>query len=184
MIGVTEEYYTKVPSAGANNILNNKVRTEANPLRGILNTDNKVEKSQYDSAPVDSNVLGVYLAATRMYNEDIYNHTGYFDIDDYIGNPDNRPGYTEQNEQLDYVRRQVFKKYSSKNLINNTIDILAKYDMSVFEQIRQTIPARVDYNSGILIEPHILERPKAKSLTKVTQTNQCTMHISHQWKDL
>ena len=105
-----------------------------------------------------------------MYNEDIYNHTGYFDIDDYIGNPDNRPGYTEQNEQLDYVRRQVFKKYSSKNLINNTIDILAKYDMSVFEQIRQTIPARVDYNSGILIEPHILERPKAKSLTKVTQT--------------
>ena len=42
--------------------------------------------------------------------------------------------------------------------------------MSVFEQIRQTVPARVDYNSGILIEPHILERPKAKSLTKVTQT--------------
>ena len=170
LIGVTEEYYTKVPSAGANNILNNKVRTEANPLRGILNTDNKVEKSQYDSAPVDSNVLGVYLAATRMYNEDIYNHTGYFDIDDYIGNPDRREGYTEQNEELDYVRRQVFKKYSSKNLINSTIDILAKYDMSVFEQIRQTIPARVDYNSGILIEPHILERPKAKSLTKVTQT--------------
>ena len=102
-----------------------------------------------------------------MYNEDIYNHTGYFDIDDYIGNPDNRAGYTEQNEELDYVRRQVFKKYSSKNLINNTIDILSKYDMTVFEQIRQTISARVDYNSGILIEPHILERPKAKSLTKV-----------------
>ena len=170
LIGVTEEYYTKVPSAGANNILNNKVRTEANPLTGILNPENKMEKSQYDSAPVDSNVVGVYLAATRMYNEDIINHTGYFDIDDYIGNPDQRSGYTEQNEELDYIRRQVFKKYSSKNLINNTIDILAKYDMSVFEQIRQTMPARVDYNSGILIEPHILERPKAKSLTKVTQT--------------
>jgi len=170
LIGVTEEYYTKVPSAGANNILNNKVRTEANPLTGILNTENKMEKSQYDSAPVDSNVVGVYLAATKMYNDDIINHTGYFDIDDYIGNPDQRSGFTEQNEELDYIRRQVFKKYSSKNLINNTIDILAKYDMSVFEQIRQTMPARVDYNSGILIEPHILERPKAKSLTKVTQT--------------
>ena len=170
LIGVTEEYYTKVPSAGANNIMNNKVRVEENPLTGVLNTDNKVEKSQYDSAPVDSNVLGVYLAATKMYNDDIINHTGYFDIDDYIGDPDQRAGYTEQNEQLDYVRRQVFKKYSNKNLINNTIDILAKYDMSVFEQIRQTVPARVDYNSGILIEPHILERPKAKSLTKVTQT--------------
>ena len=58
-----------------------------------------------------------------MYNEDIYNHTGYFEIDDYIGNAE-RSGYTEQNEELDYVRERVFKKYSSKNLINNTIDIL------------------------------------------------------------
>ena len=170
LIGVTEEYYTKVPSAGANNIMNNKVRVEDNTLTSVLNTENKVEKSQYDSAPVDSNVVGVYLAATKMYNDDIINHTGYFEIDDLIGDPDNRIGYTEQNEDLDYVRRQVFKKYSNKNLINNTIDILAKYDMSVFEQIRQTMPARVDYNSGILIEPHILERPKVKSLTQVTQT--------------
>ena len=169
--GVTEEYYTKVPSAGANNIMNNKVRVESNRLTGILDPDKKKEKSQYDSAPVDSNQVGVYMSATKMYNEDIYNHTGYFEIDDYIGNPDRRPGYTEQNEELDYVRRQVFKKYSSKNLINDTIDMLARYDFSVFEQIRQTMPARVDYNSGILIEPHILERPKMKSKTNVSYTN-------------
>lgn len=169
--GVTEEYYTKVPSAGANNIMNNKVRVESNRLTGILDPDKKKEKSQYDSAPVDSNQVGVYMSATKMYNEDIYNHTGYFEIDDYIGNPDRRPGYTEQNEELDYVRRQVFKKYSSKNLINDTIDMLARYDFSVFEQIRQTMPARVDYNSGILIEPHILERPKVKSKTNVSYTN-------------
>jgi hypothetical protein len=168
--GVTEEYYTKVPSAGANNIMNNKVRLEPSSLTGILDPDKKKEKSQYDSAPVDSNQVGVYLSATKMYNEDIYNHTGYFEIDDYIGNPDTREGYTEQNEELDYLRRNVFKKYSSKNLINTTINILARYDQSVFEQIRQTMPARVDYNSGILIEPHILERPKFKSKTKVTYT--------------
>ena len=169
--GVTEEYYTKVPSAGANNIMNNKVRLEPNRLTGVLDVEQKKEKSKYDTAPVDSNQVGVYMSATKMYNEDIYNHTGYFEIDDYIGNPDRRPGYTEQNEELDYVRRQVFKKYSSKNLINSTIDMLARYDFSVFEQIRQTMPARVDYNSGILIEPHILERPKMKSKTDVTYTN-------------
>jgi hypothetical protein len=168
--GVTEEYYTKVPSAGANNIMNNKVRLEPNRLRGMLDVDERKEKSKYDTAPNDSNQLGVYLSATRMYNEDIYNHTGYFEVDNYIGSPDNREGFTEQNEELDYLRRQVFKKYSTKNLINSTIDILARYDFSVFEQIRQTVPARVDYNSGILIEPHILERPKVKSKTKVTQT--------------
>ena len=170
LIGVTEEYYTKVPSAGANNILNNKVRVEENTLTGILDSEQKKEKSQYDSAPVDSNVVGVYLSATKMYNDDIINHTGYFEIDDLIGNPDRRSGMTEQNEELDYIRRQVFKKYASKNLINTTIDLLANYDMSVFEQIRQTMPARVDYNSGILIEPHILERPKVKSLTNLSYT--------------
>src|SRR5210317_2193965 len=168
--GVTEEYYTKVPSAGANNIMNNKVRLESSILRAPLDVDERREKSKYDTAPVDSNQVGVYLSATKMYNEDIYNHTGYFEIDDYIGNTDNREGYTEQNEELDYVRRQVFKKYSNKNLINNTIDILARYDFSVFEQIRQTMPARADYNSGILIEPHILERPKVKSKTNLSYT--------------
>jgi hypothetical protein len=168
--GVTEEYHTKVPSAGANNIMNNKIRVEPNRLRGMLDVDERKETSKFDSAPNDSNVLGVYLSATKMYNEDIYNHTGYFDIDDYIGDPDGREGFTEQNEQLDYLRRQVFKKYSTKNLINSTIDILARYDFSVFEQIRQTVPARVDYNSGILIEPHILERPKVKSKVKVVKT--------------
>jgi hypothetical protein len=169
--GVTEEYYTKVPSAGANNIMSNKVRLESSVLRAPLDVDERREKSKYDTSPVDSNQVGVYLSATKMYNEDIYNHTGYFEIDDYIGNPDGREGFTEQNEELDFVRRQVFKKYSNKNLINNTIDILARYDFSVFEQIRQTMPARADYNSGILIEPHILERPKIKSKTKVSYTN-------------
>ena len=169
--GVTEEYYTKVPSAGANNIMNNKVRLESSILRAPLDVDERREKSKYDTAPVDSNQVGVYLSATKMYNEDIFNHTGYFEIDDYIGNPDNREGYTDQNEELDYLRRQVFKKYSNKNLINSTIDILARYDFSVFEQIRQTMPARADYNSGIIIEPHILERPKIKSKTNVSYTN-------------
>ena len=168
--GVTDEYHTKVPSAGANNIMNNKIRLEPNRLKGVLDVDQRKETSKYDSAPNDSNQLGVYLSATKMYNEDIYNHTGYFDIDDYIGDPDSREGFTEQNEQLDYLRRQVFKKYSTKNLINSTIDILARYDFSVFEQIRQTVPARVDYNSGIIIEPHILERPKVKSKAKLTKT--------------
>jgi hypothetical protein len=169
--GVTEEYYTKVPSAGANNIMNNKVRLEPNRLTGILDPEFKKEKSKYDTAPVDTDQVGVYLSATKMYNEDIYNHTGYFEIDDYIGDPDMRSGFAERNDGLDYVRRQVFKKFSSRNLINTVIGTLAKYDFAVFEQIRQTMPARVDYNSGILIEPHILERPKQKSTSNLGYTN-------------
>lgn len=170
LVGVVEEYYTKVPSAGANNILNNKVRIEENTLQGLLDVDNKKEKSKFDTAPVDTNQVGIYLSATKAYNEDIYNHAGYFTIDDYVGNPDSREGFNDENNELNQIRRDVFKKYSSKNLINNTINILARYDLSIFNQIKQVLPARVDYNSGILIEPHVLERPKVKSKTKITYT--------------
>jgi hypothetical protein len=168
--GVTDTYYTKTPSVGANNILNNKVRVESSTLSGILDPDHKKEKSRYDSAPVDSNKVGVYLSATNMYNEDVLNHTGFFTIDDYIGNPDSRNGYHDTNVELEHLRRQVFKKYSSKNLINTVIGILTRFDFTVFQQIKQVLPARVDYDYGILIEPHILERPKVTSNSSISYT--------------
>ena len=171
LVGVVDEYYTRVPSAAFNNIMNNKVRIESSTLTGVLDVDTKKEKSAFDTAPLDSNLLGIYLSATSVYNDDIYNHTGYFQLDDYIGDPDCRPGYTDTNYELDRLRREVFRKYSSKNLINTVIGLLARYDLSVFRQIKQLLPARVKYQSGILIEPHILERPKAKSKVGVSYTN-------------
>jgi len=170
LVGVTDTYYTKVPSAGPTNITNNKVRVESSTLSGLLDPDQKKEKSRYDSAPVDSNKLGIYLSATSMYNEDVFNHTGFFNIDDYIGSPDTRKGFDDTNVQLEHLRRQVFKKYSSKNLINDIIDILARFDFTVFQQIKQVLPARVDYDYGILIEPHILERPKASGNVGISRT--------------
>tara|TARA_R110001592_G_scaffold87117_5_gene257325 strand:- start:51180 stop:55583 length:4404 start_codon:yes stop_codon:yes gene_type:complete len=170
LLGVVDEYYTKVPSAAFNNILNNKVRIESSTLTGNLDVDNKKEKSAFDRAPIDSNLLGIYLSATSMYNDDIYNHTGHFELDDFIGDPDFRDGYNDTNAELDHLRRQVFRKYSSRNLIDTVIDLLSRYDLSVFKQIKQLLPARVKYQSGILIEPHILERPKVKSKTKVSYT--------------
>jgi len=171
LLGVTEEYYTRIPSIGANNIMTNKVRIDDNNLLKPLDYETSSEISLYDKSPVDTNQVGVYLSATQAYEEDIYNHTGFFKIDDYIGNPDNRAGFSETYRELDHLRRRVFKKYSTKNLINSIIDILSRYDLSVFEQIRQTMPARVDYNSGILIEPHILERPKFKSTSNISYTD-------------
>jgi len=168
--GATDTYYTKVPSVGPNNISNNKVRVESSTLSGLLDPDHKREKSRYDTAPVDTNKLGVYLSATNMYNEDVINHTGFFQIDDYIGNPDSRNGYNDTNVELEHLRRSVFRKYSNKNLINTVIDILTRFDFTVFQQIKQVLPARVDYDYGILIEPHILERPKVTSNSSISRT--------------
>jgi hypothetical protein len=46
---------------------------------------------------------------------------------------------------------------------------LARYDSSIFSQIKQVLPARVNYMSGILIEPHILERNKYKRNRGITR---------------
>ena len=46
--------------------------------------------------------------------------------------------------------------------------MLARYDMSIFDQIRQLLPARVDWHKGILIEPHALERNKYRRNRDIT----------------
>jgi hypothetical protein len=50
------------------------------------------------------------------------------------------------------------------------MDMLSRYDMSVFTQIQQLIPARADWHKGILIEPHILERNKYRRNGDITFT--------------
>ena len=163
LIGVAETYYTRIPDAGANNILNNKIRIENTELTGLLqSTGSRNEKSEFENAPLDSNRVGVFLSAASNTNKDVYNHTGYFKIDDYIGNPDTRVGYEDTYTELNSLRREVFRKYNNKNLINSVIEVLSRFDLSIFSQIKQLLPARVNYESGLVIEPHILERSKFK----------------------
>jgi hypothetical protein len=163
LVGVAETYYTRVADAGGNNILNNKIRIEQNELVGdLLQSGSRNETSQFETAPLDSNKVGIFLSATSNTNKDVYNHTGYFKMDDYIGNPDKRVGYDDTYTELNSLRNEVFRKYNNKNLINSVIKVLSRYDFSIFSQIKQLLPARVNYESGIIIEPHILERSKFK----------------------
>jgi len=46
--------------------------------------------------------------------------------------------------------------------VNSFNRIFSQYDFSVFNQIKQTLPLRVDDVTGLLIEPNILERSKVQ----------------------
>jgi hypothetical protein len=48
--------------------------------------------------------------------------------------------------------------------------MLSIYDHSIFEQVKQLIPARNEYIGGVLLEPHILERNKYKRGDKISHT--------------
>ena len=165
--GELDTYYSKIPSAGALNVNNNKIRIESSSLAGVLSPDKSQEKSQYDYAPLDSNLVGVYFSTTDTVNYDIYNSEGYFEIDDWVGDTDER--YNESYPLLKYRSQNYFAKYTTKTALNLILSMLARYDSSIFTQIKQVLPARVNYMSGILIEPHILERNKYKRNRGITR---------------
>jgi hypothetical protein len=158
LVGEVDTQFVTVPSVGALNLMNNKVRIESASLKGPLNIDKSNEISQYDYAPLDSNLLGTYFSTTDTVNFDIYNSEGYFEADDWVGDPDKR--YNEDYPLLKYRAKNYFQKYTTGTSLDLIMDMLSRYDMSVFDQIKQLIPARVDWHKGILIEPHTFERNK------------------------
>ena len=166
LIGEVDTMFQTIPSVGALNLMNNKVRIESASLVGELNPDKSQELSEFDYAPNDSNILGTYFSTTDTINNDIYNSEGYFEADDWVGDPDKR--YNENYPMLRYKMRNYFQKYTGKTAIGLILDILSRYDMSVFDQIKQLIPARVDWRKGILIEPHVLERSKFQRPRDIT----------------
>ena len=166
LVGEVDTQFVTVPSMGALNLMNNKIRIESASLKGALNPDKSNELSQYDYAPIDSNLLGTYFTTTDTVNFDIYNSEGYFEADDWVGDPDKR--YNEDYPLLKYRAKNYFQKYTTGTALDLIMDMLSRYDMSVFEQIKQLLPARVDWHKGILIEPHVFERNKYQRERDIT----------------
>ena len=99
------------------------------------------------------------------------NLTGSFNIDDYIGDP-----------QLRYENTYTGLDKLNKVLLDDTGSIyykdpqafvrLVKYfDNSLFRLIRDFVPARSDIKTGVIVQPHILNRSKAKQVA-VSFTNE------------
>lgn len=166
LVGEVDTQFVTVPSVGALNLMNNKIRIESASLKGALNPDKSNELSEFDYAPLDSNLLGTYFTTTDTVNFDIYNSEGYFEADDWVGDPDKR--YNEDYPLLKYRAKNYFQKYTSGTALDLIMDMLSRYDMSVFEQIKQVLPARVDWHKGILIEPHAFERNKYQRERDIT----------------
>jgi hypothetical protein len=162
--GIDETYYIENPSIGGNNLWSDKIRIESSTLTGVLNTKTRKEKSTYDTSPVDSPRLGIYFSPQNSINEDIFNQLGFWEVDDYIGAPDNV--YKDSYPGLKALAWDYWKKYDDRNNYNDYLRMIYQYDMSLFKQIEQLLPARAKKLDGVLIEPNILERSKDVVLRK------------------
>ena len=115
-------------------------------------------KKSFDTAPVDSNRLGMFFSPIKEINMDILKSLGQFELDDYIGDPSDE--YQYEYGKLKTLRNYYFKRYSIN--LYEYIQLVRYIDQSLFQTLESLVPARAIVSSGLLIEPHILERNKVK----------------------
>ncbi len=167
---IEETYYYDSLSIGAGTFDDNKIRIESSSLVGNLDIKTRAERSQYDTAPLDSKKLGIYFSPQTMIDEDIIAQLGFTELDSYIGDP----GDTDEKSYtlLKWKSREYWKKYSGRNDINSYIRIFTLFDLSFFKQLDQLLPARVDKLTGLLIQPNLLERSKDSLLPSISKINE------------
>ena len=168
---IEETYYFDSVSIAMSTHNDNKIRIESSNLESNeLQLLKRIERSEFDGAPLDSNKLGIFFSPQSMINDDIIAHSGYTELDSYIGDP----GDYEFNEYPDLTRRSqdYWKKYTDRNNINEYIRVFTLFDLSFFKQLEQLLPARVDKMTGLLIQPNLLERNKQSLLPSMQREYQ------------
>jgi hypothetical protein len=156
---VIEQNSLEWPDLGANRSISSKIRIDNTTLAGNqLFKDSKAEKPLTDNNPPDNSKLGVFLSPTNEVNQDIAEQFGGLSIDDYIGNPAQLKldDYTD----LQGLARVYSKKYKGTNKPNEYIRLLQHYNAALFKLIKKFVPYRANTQTGLLIEPTILERSK------------------------
>ena len=157
----------EVPDGGASRYSTNKIRFEdqytfdGTKISGSVGVDLSVKqratKKAFDQSPTDSNRVGLFFSPTKELNLDIAKSFGGLNIDDYIGDPsdDYKPNYSK----LDSLRNYYFQRFDGRD-IYAYINLIKLYEKSMFDDIKKMLPARVKATTGLLIEPHFLERSK------------------------
>lgn len=158
-----ETYFINTPTLGGNLLRSQKIRFEDAVLARDLSPNSRTEVGAYDRAGFDTNRLAIVFAPSDHVNFDIFNHAGFSELDDYIGDPQYE--FESEYSELNRFSGQYFKKYVNSYDVNSLIKVLSLYDYTFFEQVKQLIPAKADALLGILIESDVLHRSKVQ-LTK------------------
>ena len=155
----------EIPDVGSTRYSTNKVRFETQTLpngmdvsTGVnLSIKSRATKKAFDQSPTDSNRVGLFFSPTKELNIDIAKSFGGINLDNYIGDPADR--YKSNYKRLDDLRKYYFQRFDGRD-IYAYINLIKLYEKSMFEDIKKMLPARVKATTGLLIEPHILERSK------------------------
>jgi hypothetical protein len=161
---VIERHSLEWPDLGGNRSIGTKIRIESTTTVGTteLWRDNSVQRSLADTQPPDSSRLGIYLSPSNEINQDIAEQFGGLSIDDYIGDPSYLS--LDTYPDLDKLKWEYSRKFTlGRNNTQNYIRLIKYYDASLFQLIKKFVPYRANTQTGLVIEPTIIERAKVRT---------------------
>ena len=154
-----ETHYLTTPDTVGSGMVSDKVRIDNGTFDdNFLDPFISVETSPQDRQPLDYSDLGVFFSPTFEINEDIIHTLGGFRLDDYIGDP---TYYTSGSyPDLKTIRDIYFQKVERKFNFQDYIRTIEFFDHTLFKMIKDFVPAKANLKTGLVIEPHYLERAK------------------------
>jgi len=158
---VIETHHLPSPDTVGASMTSEKVRIDTGTINDdILSSTIKSENSTLDRQPQDFEDLGVFFSPTTEINEDIIYTLGAFRLDDYIGSPLPSTQTADNYSDLKDIRDVYFKKVDRKYNYWDYIKLIQQIDHTLFKLIEQWVPMKANLKTGLLIEPHYLERNK------------------------
>jgi hypothetical protein len=170
-----ETHHLTTPDTVGSAMVSDKVRLDNGTFDdNFLDPSISVETSPQDRQPLDYSDLGVFFSPTFEINEDIIYTLGGFRLDDYIGDPKH---YTSGSyPDLKTIKNIYFQKSRERLKFGDYIRTIQFFDHTLFKMIKEFVPAKANLKTGLVIEPHYLER------TKIAGTNidyeQKTVHLA------
>lgn len=159
----TEQYYYNSPNTGILERVTNKIRIISSSIPdNVLSPIARIEEISDADLTQDIHLMEVAFSPQNEINDDIISQLGFFNIDDYIGDP--QEDILDQYPDLEALKEFYFQKYITNYNVFDYIRLIKYFDNSLFKMIKDYVPARANASTGIVIKPHILERNKQPRL--------------------
>jgi len=178
---VIETHHLPTPDTVGISTTSEKTRIDTGTVDdNWLSYNKKTETSTQDRQPLDYPDLGVFFSPTTEINEDILYTLGSFRLDDYIGSPLLSAQSSSVYEDLSDIKDIYFKKVKRRYNYWDYIKLIQYIDHTLFKLIEQFVPMKANLKTGLLIEPHYLERTKFKRETPTINMGQSMLNNSYQ----
>lgn len=138
---------------------NNKIRKIDYQLNARLDPFNRSTSQPEITVSGESNQLGFFIDPQDSKNKDIIRYVGKSGVMQLIGDPNNL--YSDKYYDLINKNYEYNTNGNKKTYFNELLTIYKFYfDKSIFQAIKNVLPARANAYTGVVIEPTVLERPK------------------------